>query len=115
MNSKTYDIGIRLKKLRLSRDITQKRFGEMFGLAESTIGMYERDERKPDYETLIRIADYFEVSIDYLLGRDQHNEKIIRHEKHLGRDLLSDREYKFLIGVLKVFRESNKEVENINE
>lgn len=63
-------IGNRIKKLRNSKKITQKRFGEIFDLAESTIGMYERDERKPDYETLGRIADYFEVSTDYILGRN---------------------------------------------
>ncbi|MEK3955347.1 helix-turn-helix domain-containing protein [Psychrobacillus sp. FSL K6-1464] len=62
-------IGNRIKKLRTGKKITQKRFGEIFDLAESTIGMYERDERKPDYDTLCRIADYFEVSSDYLLGR----------------------------------------------
>ncbi len=32
--------------------------------------MYERNERQPDYNTLIRIADYFKVSTDFLLGRD---------------------------------------------
>lgn len=69
-NVQSFDIGYKLKKLRLSRNITQKRFGEMFGLAESTISMYERDERKPDYDTLIHIADHFDVSVDYILGRE---------------------------------------------
>lgn len=69
-------IGNRIKKLRKQKNITQKRFGEIFDLAESTIGMYERDERKPDYETLCRIADYFEVSTDDLFGRDKQLLKI---------------------------------------
>jgi len=62
-------IGRRLRGLRQQKKLSQKEFGKVFDLAESTIGMYERDERKPDYETLSKIADYFEVSTDYLLGR----------------------------------------------
>lgn len=61
--------GKKLKALRTSRKISQKEFGKIFGLAESTIGMYERDERRPDFELLNKFADYFEVSTDYLLGR----------------------------------------------
>lgn len=61
--------GKKLKALRTSKKISQKEFGKLFGLAESTIGMYERDERRPDFELLNKFADYFEVSTDYLLGR----------------------------------------------
>lgn len=61
--------GKKLKALRTARKISQKEFGKLFGLAESTIGMYERDERRPDFELLNRFADFFEVSTDYLLGR----------------------------------------------
>lgn len=61
--------GKKLKALRTKRKISQKEFGKLFGLAESTIGMYERDERRPDFELLNKFADYFEVSTDYLLGR----------------------------------------------
>ncbi|WP_342471601.1 helix-turn-helix transcriptional regulator [Metasolibacillus sp. FSL H7-0170] len=61
--------GKRLKALRTGKKISQKEFGRIFGLAESTIGMYERDERRPDFELLNKFADYFEISTDYLLGR----------------------------------------------
>lgn len=61
--------GKKLKALRISRKISQKEFGKLFGVAESTIGMYERDERRPDFELLNKFADFFEVSTDYLLGR----------------------------------------------
>ncbi|MRX54795.1 helix-turn-helix domain-containing protein [Bacillus idriensis] len=63
--------GDRLKELRKEINKSQKEFGKVFDLSESTIGMYERNERKPDYDTLIKIADFFEVSTDYLLkGED---------------------------------------------
>lgn len=61
--------GKRLKSLRTSKKMSQKEFGKLFGLAESTIGMYERDERRPDFELLNKFANYFDVSTDYLLGR----------------------------------------------
>lgn len=63
-------LGARIRELRNQKKLSQKEFGKLFSLAESTIGMYERDERKPDYETLEKIADYFEVSINYMFGRD---------------------------------------------
>lgn len=62
-------LGKKIKKLRNEKNLSQREFGKVFSLAESTIGMYERDERKPDYDTLKRFADYFGVSTDYLLGR----------------------------------------------
>lgn len=65
-------LGSRLKKLRLQKKLSQKEFAKLFNLAESTIGMYERGERKPDYETLLLIADYFKVSTDYLLGNSDN-------------------------------------------
>ena len=61
--------GKKLKALRTAKKISQKEFGKRFGLAESTIGMYERDERRPDFELLNKFADFFDVSTDYLLGR----------------------------------------------
>ena len=47
-----------------------KEFGrELGGLAESTIGMYENNRRTPDNETLVKIANYFQVPVQHLLGQ----------------------------------------------
>ncbi|UZN53074.1 helix-turn-helix domain-containing protein [Bacillus paralicheniformis] len=60
--------GDRLRELRKKRpNLSQKELGKHLGLAESTISMYEQNRREPEYEILIKIADYFDVSIDYLL------------------------------------------------
>jgi transcriptional regulator with XRE-family HTH domain len=64
--------GERLRSLRNGRGLTQKDFGKLFQLSESAIGMYERNQREPSLELVRRIADYFEVSIDYILGRDHY-------------------------------------------
>ena len=47
-----------------------KELGQKLNLAESTISGYENGNRKPDYDTLNKFADFFDVSTDYLLGRD---------------------------------------------
>ncbi|MED4447236.1 transcriptional regulator [Bacillus thuringiensis] len=72
------------RDLRKQKGITQKELAQSLKLSESTIGMYERNERQPDYNTLIRIADYFNVSTDFLLGRD-FNVKEDRNNKELDQ------------------------------
>lgn len=61
--------GTVLKALRSQHDLTQRQLAEALGLSESTVGMYERGHREPDFETLESIADYFNVDMDYLTGR----------------------------------------------
>lgn len=58
-----------LRQLRKEFGLTQKSLSRHLGIAESTIGMYEREQREPDFETLEAIADYFNVDMDYLTGR----------------------------------------------
>lgn len=60
---------IRLKELRSKRRISQVRLAMDLNMSQNTISRYETGEREADYDTLIAIADYFGVSVDYLLGR----------------------------------------------
>ena len=59
------------KRLRTSSRLTQAEMAEKLGISRSTIGMYETGAREPDFETLERIADFFNVDTDYLLGRTE--------------------------------------------
>ncbi|MBR2018950.1 MAG: helix-turn-helix transcriptional regulator [Clostridia bacterium] len=59
----------RLKKLRKERNISQLKLAIDLSMNQNTISRYENLEREADYETLVKIADYFQVSLDYLLGR----------------------------------------------
>lgn len=59
----------RLKILRAEKGITQRKLANDLKCSCSTIALYETGHRNPDNETLIRIADYFQVTLDYLLGR----------------------------------------------
>lgn len=69
-------LGKRLKALRNEKKIFQKKLASDLNLSQETISLYESNKREPDYETLNRIADYFDVSIDYLLGRTHIKETI---------------------------------------
>ena len=63
--------GDRLKLLRTEKGDTQKDLADLLDVSPSTIGMYERNQRDPDTATLRFLADYFAVSVDYLLDRTE--------------------------------------------
>ncbi len=60
---------MRLKQLRRARGISQLKLAMDLHLNQNSISRYESGEREADYDTLIRLANYFSVSIDYLLER----------------------------------------------
>ena len=59
----------RLRELRQKHNISQVKLAMELNLNQNSISRYESEERQADYKTLIAIADYFGVTIDYLLGR----------------------------------------------
>lgn len=61
----------RLKNLRVRNNFVQKDLAEKLGLAQTTIANYEKGKRFPDEEILLKIADIFNISLDYLLGRSE--------------------------------------------
>ena len=60
----------KLRTLRRDRGLTQSELGKALGVSPSTIGMYEQGRREPDKDALLAIANFFNVSTDYLLGND---------------------------------------------
>lgn len=58
-----------LEELRKEKRITQRELAAKLGIARTTYSGYENGTRQPDQRTLNKIADYFGVSVDYLLGR----------------------------------------------
>lgn len=61
--------GERLKSIRLHSGITQKEAANLFGITERAYQNYEINKSNPNVSLLISIAEYFDVSIDYLVGR----------------------------------------------
>ena len=63
---------MRLKQLRRQHGISQLKLAMDLGLNQNSISRDESGEREADYQTLIRLADYFNVSVDYLLERTEN-------------------------------------------
>lgn len=61
--------GERLNQLRKSRDLKAEELADIVGVKRRIIFMYEKNESKPSFDVLIAFADYFNVSLDYLVGR----------------------------------------------
>ncbi len=64
----------RLRQLRQQCKISQIKLALDLNISQNTISRYENLERQADYHTLIRFADYFHVSLDYLLGRTENKD-----------------------------------------
>ena len=61
--------GTRLASLRKEKDLSQAELGKLLGVSASTIGMYEKDKRQPNFEMEEKIADFFNVDLAYLRGK----------------------------------------------
>lgn len=69
---------LRLKQIRKENQRTLKELAKAVGVVESTFSQYENGKRKPDFDTLVKIADYYNCSVDYLLGRVDRPELVIK-------------------------------------
>lgn len=65
---------LRLRDIREDQDRTQKQMAEYLGCSQQTYSRYEAGKAQMTYETLDRLADYFDTSVDYLLGRTDQRE-----------------------------------------
>lgn len=85
------DFAKRLKSLRLDRNpkVYQKELADAVGVSRQAVTMWETGQRIPDHEILQRLADYFDVSVDYLLGRTNN-----RNGKNKGQ-FVADEESTF--------------------
>lgn len=63
---------VRLKELRKKKGLSQLRLATDLNTTQNTISRYETGEREPGIDELITIADYFNVSVDYLIGRTEN-------------------------------------------
>lgn len=63
------DLSVRLRQLRLDKRLRQDQVARLVGVSKGAISAYETDIRQPSYDVLIRLANLYRVSTDYLLGR----------------------------------------------
>ena len=77
--------GNRIKLLREEKKIRQDELAKVLSISPSAVGMYERDEREPNDEITLKLAEYFGVSTDYLLGKSD-----IRNPQNTEQDILNE-------------------------
>ena len=95
--------GERLRSLRIEKELNQEEFGKLFNMTKSRISQYETSRNEADDETKKIFADYFNVSLDYLMGRSNvrnHDEKI---------------EHSYLRGISKIINENGEITGKIND
>lgn len=63
-------IGNKLKELRISEGLTQQELSVRLGISRVNYTRYETDKVRPDYETLIKLADFYNVSLDEIFDRN---------------------------------------------
>lgn len=63
------NFSIRFKELRKTKNLSQQKLADILGISKSSVNMYERGEREPGLEMVEKIADFFNVDIDYLFGK----------------------------------------------
>lgn len=111
---KSGDRMIRLRALRQEQNISMKQLGDIVGVAESTISLYETEKRKVDTDMLIKFANYFNVSTDYLLGvSDERNSSLdsdnigyddFTYAMHNESRDLTDEDKEMLLGMAKMLK-----------
>lgn len=97
--------GDRIKQLRTAKKLTQEELGKIINVTKVSISGYENGNRTPDTDTLKKIADFFEVSTDYLLGRQENTPPALADESEFDKWLNDPRVDKFY----KEFKESPEE------
>ena len=85
-----------LKLLRKQHNLSQKEIGNIFHASQNTVSQWENGTRKPSYDIIQELADYFEVSVDYLLGRQEQLPELNSKDKREIQEILDDTEQQLL-------------------
>jgi transcriptional regulator with XRE-family HTH domain len=86
------DLGKRLRELRLEKGLNQIDVANILGIERSTYGKYETGDSSPDYEKLLKLADFYNVSTDYILGKTNIKDPIETIAAHHDGDEWTEEE-----------------------
>ena len=95
------NFGDRLKELRSKNGMTQTRLAQLLNITKSVVSYYERQERMPSPDVLIKLASIFHVSVDYIMGIDKN--------KTIDVSDLSDEDISVLNHMADTLRKKNKD------
>lgn len=94
------DFSVRLKQLRRDKHLTQTQVAKRIGVTASMVSSYETDIRLPSYEVMVRIADLFGVTVDYLLCRED--------KRFIDISQLSDEEAAVVCNMVELLKKRSK-------
>ncbi len=66
------DIGLRIKELRTERNLSQRALAKEIGVSQKAVGYWEQGKNEPKATYILALAEYFDVSADYLLGKGDY-------------------------------------------
>lgn len=123
MRCKVMTIGERIKRLRIQRGVNQADLAKVLSVSPSAIGMYEQNRRGLDANSLLLLANYFDVTVDYLLGNKTQKEPTATMDSELEEDVvifhrdgknqqrkLTKEQMDMLIGMLNAIPEKPKDL-----
>lgn len=106
---------MKIRELRMNRGLSQLKLAEVLGVSRSTIAMWETEASQPDNNALIDLADYFNTTVDFILGRE--NESALDNKVELDNlqfalygevKELSDEDKKKILDFAKFVKEQTK-------
>jgi transcriptional regulator with XRE-family HTH domain len=97
-----------LSELRRDRHLTQRQMAKILHVSAGTISNYETGRFVPSYETLVKLADYFDVTTDYLLGRTNSSLSV----KKLGDEFVPGKTFGDVLETLISFHDKSRDVAN---
>lgn len=84
------ELAVKLRTLRKKQGVKQSYIAKAIGVKEATISAYEKGTRKPSFDTLLKIANLYGVSIDYLVGNEYENANVFSHLHGWQREFLTE-------------------------
>ena len=102
------DFGLKLKELRQNAGLTQKQLADRLWLSKATVSYYEQSLRYPSPEVLVKLAEIFHVTTDYILGIEEKKQTIDVTD-------LSDEDIEFLENAVKLLRKKNSAINQSRE
>lgn len=90
------------KSLRIRENLTQEELAIKLGVTRSAVGNWEQGNREPDFEMSEKIADFFNVDMNYLTGRQDNDDYYIElQEKQIAQEITDNQELRFLFDIAR--------------
>lgn len=105
-------LGKRLKELRREKGILQDDLARDIGVSKGTVSVWERDARKPEYDTLEQLCEYFQVNLGYLLGEDVDRALVQPSDEDLFEWQKED-EQQIIVGFVRRFMKLSPDMQDV--